>query len=253
VTALRGVDLTLRRGTLTALVGANGSGKTTLLRILAGIVAPSAGEVEVLGVPRPARSRPSTLRALRRRVSYLSQGPALDPEMTGAEILALMATLHGVPRRERKGRVAELADAFGVTGHLGRRVGTWSGGLRRRLHLAAGMVRDPVLLLLDEPTAGLDPEGRRILWADLEARAAGGGAVAVVTHDLEAAERSAGQVAILDQGALAAVGSPEELRREGGDLADLAGAYRRLTGRDVAELLPPPPEGGGGLRRRGGR
>jgi ABC-type multidrug transport system ATPase subunit len=119
VTALRGVDLTLRRGTLTALVGANGSGKTTLLRILAGIVAPRAGEVEVLGVPRPARSRPSTLRALRRRVSYLSQGPALDPELTGAEILALMATLHGVPRRERKGRVAELADAFGVTGHLG--------------------------------------------------------------------------------------------------------------------------------------
>jgi ABC-2 type transport system ATP-binding protein len=254
VTALRDVDLTLRNGTITALVGANGSGKTTLLRILAGIVAPSEGEVEVLGVPRPARSGRSTLRALRRRVSYLSQDPALDPEMTGREVLSLLATLHGVTGRERERRVAELADGFGVTGHLGRRVGTWSGGLRRRLHLAAGLVLDPALLLLDEPTAGLDPEGRRLLWADLEARAAGGAAVAVVTHDLAAAERSAGQVAILDRGTVAAAGSPEELRGADGDgLVDLAEAYRRLTGREAAELLPPPRDGRGGWPGRKGR
>jgi ABC-2 type transport system ATP-binding protein len=241
-TALAGVDLELQHGGITALVGANGSGKTTLLRILAGILEPSAGEVEVLGIAQPCRSGRGTRRALRRRASYVSQDPALDPEMTGGEILALAATLYGVPRRGRRRQVAELAAGFGVGSHLARRVGTWSGGLRRRLHLAAGMIHDPELLLLDEPTAGLDPEGRRLLWADLEARAARGRSVAIVTHDLAAAERHAGTVAILDRGALLAAGSPAELcALDGGtasDLIDLAGAFRRRTGRDVADLLP---------------
>ena len=208
---LDGVDLALARGALTVLVGANGAGKTTLLRILAGIVAPSQGEVVVLGVSRPARRRAGTRRALRRRSAYLSQEPALDPEMTGGEILELAATLHGLGRRARRRRVAELAAAFGVESHLGRRVGGWSGGLKRRLHLAAGLVHDPELILLDEPTAGLDPDGCRLLWADLAARAARGTAVAVVTHDLAAAERHASLVAILDGGRVVAAGAPREL------------------------------------------
>jgi ABC-type multidrug transport system ATPase subunit len=238
-TALAGVDLALRHGEITALVGANGSGKTTLLRILAGILEPSAGEVEVLGIGRPARSNRGTRRALRRRTSYVSQDPALDPEMTGGEILTLVATLYGVRRRRRRRQVAELAAGFGVDSHLSRRVSAWSGGLRRRLHLAAGMIHDPELLLLDEPTAGLDPEGRRLLWADLEARAKRGRSVAIVTHDLAAAERHAGTVAILDRGALVALGSPEELLAvDGGAAADLTEAFRRRTGRDVADLLP---------------
>jgi len=182
-TALAGVDLELRPGRITALVGANGSGKTTLLRILAGILEPSAGEVEVLGIGRPAASGPGTRRALRRRSSYVSQDPALDPEMTGGEILSLAAALYGVRRRQ----VLDLAASFGVESHLSRRVSTWSGGLRRRLHLAVGMIHDPELLLLDEPAAGLDPEGRRLLWADLEARAERGRSVAIVTHDLATA------------------------------------------------------------------
>jgi ABC-2 type transport system ATP-binding protein len=236
---LAGVDLALRRGAVTALVGANGSGKTTLLRILAGILEPSAGEVEVLGVARPARSGRRGRVALRRRAGYVSQDPALDPEMTGGEILALAAALYGVRRRRRRQRVAELAAAFGVASHLPRRVRTWSGGLRRRLHLAAGMVHDPELLLLDEPTAGLDPEGRGLLWADLAARAAGGAAVAVVTHDLAAAERHAATVVILDRGAVVAAGSPRQLcAGDGGAATDLAEAYRRRTGRDAADLLP---------------
>ena len=235
-TALAGVDLELRHGAITALVGANGSGKTTLLRILAGVLEPGAGEVEVLGIGQPARG---DRRALRRRVSYISQDPALDPEMTGGEILALAAALYGLPRRRRGRRVAELAASFGVESHLSRRVSTWSGGLRRRLHLAAGMIHDPELLLLDEPTAGLDPEGRRLLWEDLAARARQGRSVAIVTHDLAAAERHAGSVAILDRGALVAVGSPEELRAvDGGTAADLTEAFRRRTGRDAADLLP---------------
>jgi ABC-type multidrug transport system ATPase subunit len=238
-TVLAGVDLELRHGEITALVGVNGSGKTTLLRILAGILEPTEGEVEVLGVRRPARSDRVTGRALRRRTSYVSQDPALDPEMTGGETLALVAALYGVGRRGRRRRVAELAAGFGVDSHLSRRVSTWSGGLRRRLHLAAGMIHDPDLLLLDEPTAGLDPEGRRLLWADLEARAKRGRSVAIVTHDLAAAERHAATVAILDRGALVAVGSPEQLlAMDGGAAADLAEAFRRRTGRDVADLLP---------------
>jgi ABC-2 type transport system ATP-binding protein len=238
-TALSGVDLELRRGRITALVGANGSGKTTLLRILAGILEPSSGEVEVLGIGQPALRGRGTCRALRRRTSYVSQDPALDPEMTGGEILALVAALYGVRRRGRRRRVAELAAGFGVDSYLSRRVGTWSGGLKRRLHLAAGMIHDPELLLLDEPTAGLDPEGRRLLWADLEARAERGRAVAIVTHDLAAAERHAAAVAILDRGALVAAGTPKELLAvDGGTAADLAEAFRRRTGRDVADLLP---------------
>jgi ABC-2 type transport system ATP-binding protein len=238
---LAGVDLELRRGAITALVGANGSGKTTLLRILAGILEPSAGEVEVLGVHRPARRGGGARRALRRRASYLSQDPALDPEMTGGEILALAATLHGVPRRRRRRRVAELAAAFGIEPDLARRVGTWSGGQRRRLHLAFGMVDDPELLLLDEPTAGLDPDACHRLWADLAARAGRGCAVAVVTHDLAAVERHAATVVLLDRGSLLAAGSPEEVRRlDGGTAADLAEAFRRRTGRDAADLLPRP-------------
>ena len=238
-TALAGVDVELLPGRITVLVGANGSGKTTLLRILAGIVEPSAGEVEVLGAGRPAGSGLRTRRDLHRRTSYVSQDPALDPEMTGRETLALMATLHGVPRRHRRRRVGELAEGFGVASHLARRVGTWSGGQRRRLHLAAGMIHDPELLLLDEPTAGLDPEGRRLLWADLDARARRGRAVAVVTHDLAAAERHAAAVVILDRGAVVATGSPRELLAVNGErAADLTEAYRRRTGREVTDLLP---------------
>ncbi len=244
-TVLAGVSLELRRGEITALVGANGAGKTTLLRILAGILAPNAGEVEVLGIARPASSDGRARRDLRARVSYISQDPALDPEMTGGETLTLAAALYGVDRRRRRQQMAELAVAFGFDSHLSRRVSTWSGGLRRRLHLAAGMIQDPELLLLDEPTAGLDPQGRRLLWTDLEARVQRGRSVAVVTHDLAAAECHAAHVVILDRGALVAAGSPLELRAVDADTtADLTEAFRRRTGRDVADLLP--------RRRRGG-
>lgn len=221
--ALQDVDFDLARGAITALAGPNGAGKTTLLRVLAGLQQPDSGTVEIPG---------------RGQIGYVPQDVALDPEMTGREILSLMAALHGVRRRERPGRVAELARAFGCTEHLSTPVAFWSGGLKRRLHLAAGMIQDPEILLLDEPTAGLDLEGADFLWAELERRAASGRAVAVVTHDLPAVERHARQVAILDRGRLVALGPPQEI---GG--GDLAAAYRRLTG---AEPETPPKR-----RRRG--
>jgi ABC-2 type transport system ATP-binding protein len=217
--ALEEVDLDLQSGGITALVGPNGAGKTTLLRVLAGLEPPDSGAVEIRG----------------RTVGYIPQDVALDPEMTGRETLVLMAALQGVRRRERPGRVAGLADVFGCTEHLSQPVASWSGGLKRRLHLAAGMIQDPEILLLDEPTAGLDLEGADFLWAELERRAAAGRSVAVVTHDLAAVERHAGLVAILDHGRIVAAGTPSGLTAEHG-MENLAEVHRRLTGRN-----PEPP------------
>jgi ABC-2 type transport system ATP-binding protein len=232
VAALSGIDLDVGFGAVTALIGPNGAGKTTLLRILAGLLAPTAGTVEVLGVTQPATA-PRRSRELRRRLGSIPQELALDPEMTGRETLWLLAALQGVPGRDRGTRIAALGEAFGVTAHLARRVATWSGGLRRRLHLAAGMIQDPDLLLLDEPTAGLDPEGSDVLWVELGRRARSGRAVAVATHDLAAVERSADHVVLLDGGRISAAGSPRELLAEHG-CRTLVEVYRHCTG------LPPP-------------
>ena len=238
--ALSDVDLDLPRGAVTALVGPNGAGKTTLLRILAGLLPPSAGTVEVLGVEQPAQAGRRRSRELRRRLGYIPQELALDPEMTGREILWLLAALYGVPRAVRGERIARLGGAFGTIAHLPRPVAVWSGGLKRRLHLAAGMIHDPDLLLLDEPTAGLDPEGSDFLWAELERRARDGRAVAVVTHDLTAAERSADHVVLLDSGRIVIAGNPRQLMLEEG-CASLAEVYRWRTGRDAEDLTPLAP------------
>ncbi|HET9227667.1 MAG TPA: ABC transporter ATP-binding protein [Thermoanaerobaculia bacterium] len=186
--ALAEIDLDVPPG-LTVLVGPNGAGKTTLLRVLAGLLRPDSGNVDI---PRD-----------RRHIGYIPQEIALDPEMTGRETLALLAALHGVPRRERTDRIVRLAESFGTAGHLDQPVASWSGGLKRRLHLAAGMIHDPDLLLLDEPTAGLDKEGNDFLWAELKQRAAAGRAVVMVTHDLGSAERHADRIVTLRQGRIA--------------------------------------------------
>ena len=241
--ALREVDVELRRGTLTVLLGANGAGKTTLLRILAGNLQPDGGEVEVLGLAQPARAVGAARRALRARSTYVPQEIALDPEMSGGECLLLMATLYRFTGRSRSARVEAAAGRFGITPHLGRRVQAWSGGLRRRLHLACGMLHDPELVLLDEPTAGLDATASSELWADLTSRTRRGGAVAVVTHELEVAERYADAVLILEGGELVASGRPADLVASlepnvAPGARDLAEVFRRRTGRDLAALRP---------------
>jgi ABC-2 type transport system ATP-binding protein len=178
-------------------------------------------------------------RALRRRVGYLTQDVALDPEMTGAETLALFAALHGVPRRRRRAQGAELAAAWGLGDHLRRRVGTYSGGLKRRLHLAVGEVHDPELLLLDEPTTGLDAEGRELVWRRVAAHVERGGergrTAVIVTHDLGAAGRRCDLVAVVARGRLVTVASPASLLVAHA-ASDLAEVYARLTG-------VPPREG----------
>ncbi len=230
---LRGVDFIARRGSVTALIGANGSGKSTLSRILAGILEPTAGVVRRFGRELPAGANVSAPSA---RLGYVSQDAALDPEMTGHEILLLFAALYGLSRAHRVQRLAELAMCLGLESWLDQRVDTLSGGQRRRLHLAAGMIHDPELLCLDEPGVGLDPDGVSLLWGELENRAQAGRSVVIVTHDLTAAERHADYVAILDRGQLVASGSPQELVAE--HPPSLREVYQQFTGREPEDLEP---------------
>lgn len=229
---LQGIDLDLPFGTLTVLAGVNGAGKTTLLRIIACLQRPTSGTINILGITEPRRLSATTARAFRRRLGYVSQEPALDAEMTGLETLQLMVALYGLRGTKGDQRIDELAAGLGIDSHLDHPVASWSGGLKRRLHLAAGIVHDPDLLLLDEPTAGLDPEGTAFLWADLQRRAEAGQAIFVVTHDLEAAERHSQCTAILNKGLIIAAGRPIELMSEHGD-PNLAAVFRRCTGQDT--------------------
>lgn len=242
--ALEGVDLDLRPGELVAFLGANGAGKTTLLRVLAGVLPPSAGTVQVLGFEDPAAAKGRTARQWRRLRGYIAQETALDPEMTGEEILRLFATLYAVPRALRQGRMARLVATFDLHRLLKRRVATFSGGQKRRLHLAAGLLHDPRLLLLDEPAAGLDLSGGDRLWDELEHRAQHGATVVVISHDLARVKSRAGRVIVLRAGEVVADGTPQEVLVDGGRaMEDL----RFSSGQHSA-----PRNGGQGGSGRGG-
>lgn len=235
--ALAEVALSLERAKVIALIGANGSGKSTLLRILAGILAPTSGEVELLGVRQLARRPAGIDLTVRSRVSFIGQSLALDPDMTGQEMLNLLATLYGVGVRSRRVRVAEAAEAFGLTALLRKPIRTYSGGQSRRLHVAAGLLPDAELFLLDEPAAGLDVDGSELLWRALVRRARSGCTVTIATHDLHGVEMHADAVALLHAGRLVAIDAPAALvRRLHADKGSHAGTpalarvYRDLTG-----------------------
>ena len=252
VEALRGVDLTVQRGELTALLGVNGSGKSTLLALLAAVRRPSAGRVEVIG-RETASLGSGELRDLRARLAYARQDAALDPEMYVLETLELMATLYGVAGTRRRERVSELLDAFGLGDLASRRIDELSGGQRRRLHLASALVHDPELILLDEPAAGLDAPGTEALWAELTRRADAGVAVVLATHELAAAERHAGRVVLLEAGRIVADGAPADLVSEH-EAESLADVFRSLTGHDPQELAAAEPRRGSrGRHGKGGR
>ena len=261
VHALSDIDCEVESGTLTVLIGANGSGKSTLLRILAALLVPTQGEVEILGRRLPFSSKAAEEQDFRSRLAFISQALAIDPEMTGGEILTLLATLHGVPRRERVQRITELAEAFGLQTLLPRLVQTYSGGQSRRLHVAAGLLADPEFLLLDEPTAGLDAEGSNLVWQELQQRTQRGQTVVLVTHDLLRTQEYADQIMLLHQGKCIACAAPQVLTGNfGGDVPigasiepALARVYRELTGQEVAqegESIPPGQGLGGGKGRR---
>jgi ABC-2 type transport system ATP-binding protein len=209
---LDGVDLRVARGSVFALLGPNGAGKTTTVRILATLSTPDAGTARVDGLDVVA-----DVHAVRPRISLTGQYAALDELQTGEENLRMLARLTGLSRRASGDRAAELLERFGLADAGTRRVATYSGGMRRRLDLAASLVSDPVVIFLDEPTTGLDPRSRQAMW-DVVAELAGSGVtVFLTTQYLEEADRLADLIAVLDGGRVVAEGTPEELKQRVGE------------------------------------
>ena len=217
VLALDGVDLELPVGGVLGLLGPNGAGKTTLVRILATLLKPDRGRARVAGFDVAENPVP-----IRRRIGLSGQYAAVDPFLTGLENLIMIGRLSGLSRRGARRRGAELTDQLGLAGAAGRLVRTYSGGMRRRLDLAASLLAAPPVLFLDEPTTGLDPRGRLELWQILGQLAAGGASVLLTTQYIEEAERLATTIVIIGHGTVLARGTPEQLTSQaGGDRLEL--------------------------------
>jgi ABC-2 type transport system ATP-binding protein len=208
VPVLAGVDITVDRGTIYALLGPNGAGKTTLVRIFSTLAVADGGTARVAGFD-VVRER----HRVRRHISLTGQYAAVDDVQTGAENLWMMARLAGLPRRVARVKTAELLDRFGLTDAARRRVGTYSGGMRRRLDLAASLVGRPSVIFLDEPTTGLDLSSRQTMWRVIAELAGSGVTVFLTTQYLEEADRLAGRIAVLDHGRIIADGTAADLKR----------------------------------------
>lgn len=217
VTALSNLDLSVPEGCLYGLLGPNGAGKTTTLRILATLLAPDGGSVQVDGVD--ALKHP---REVRRLLGYVAQEVAIDKILSGRELLQLQGDLYHLNRADRDHRIDDLIDRLGMAPWIDRRCGTYSGGMRRRLDLAAGLLHRPRLLVLDEPTVGLDIESRSAIWQLLNQLVEAGTSVLLSSHYLEEIEALADRMAIIDAGAVIAEGTPTDLKqRLGGDRVTL--------------------------------
>jgi ABC-2 type transport system ATP-binding protein len=205
--AVDGLDLTVRSGEVFGLLGPNGAGKTTTLRAVTTLLPVPRQTVAVFGVDVAVRKM-----AVRRLIGYVPQQLSADPALTGMENVALFARLFDVPRRERGARSRAAIEAMGLADAAGRTANTYSGGMVRRLELAQALVSSPRLLILDEPTIGLDPVARSALWQHVtRVRAETGMTVLVTTHYMEEAEQYCDRVALMHRGRIQALGSPAEL------------------------------------------
>ena len=206
-TAVDGVDLAVAPGMVYGLLGPNGAGKTTTIRVLTTLLRPDAGTARVLGHDVVAEAD-----AVRGRVALTGQYASVDEDLTGRENLVLLARLLGLPHRQARTRAGELLDAFGLAEAAGRQVTTYSGGMRRRLDIAASLIVPPQLLFLDEPTTGLDPRSRNQVWELVRALAAGGTTVLLTTQYLDEADQLADRIAVIDHGRVIAEGTPGQLK-----------------------------------------
>ncbi|MCL1632510.1 ATP-binding cassette domain-containing protein [Sporolactobacillus sp. CPB3-1] len=205
--AVDGIDLSIPQGTVYGFLGPNGAGKTTTMKMLATLLKPDEGQAHIMG--HDLLTEPN---AVRRRVSLTGQFASVDEDLSGIENLILIARLMGYSRKDAKERAGELLDAFGLEEAAGRQAKKYSGGMRRRLDIAASMVVRPDLLFLDEPTTGLDPRSRNQIWAIVRALVSTGTTVLLTTQYLDEADQLADRIAVIDHGKIIAEGTSGELK-----------------------------------------
>jgi len=256
VRALDGVDLEAAPGTVLGLLGPNGAGKTTAVRVMTTLLEPDAGTIRVAGldVHRDAAK-------LRERIGLAGQYAAVDENLTGIENLVMVGRLYGARRAAATERAAQLLERFELTEAARRPAKTYSGGMRRRLDLAAALVARPPVLFLDEPTTGLDPRSRLSLWGTLEGLVADGTTVLLTTQYLDEADRLADSIAVIDRGRVIATGTPDELKdRVGGERLEVHlgdGSPPEVAVEALAPMSDEPPVAEDGsvwltVRRRSG-
>jgi ABC-2 type transport system ATP-binding protein len=239
--AVDAIDLTIEVGEVFGLLGPNGAGKTTTIRVLNTLLPVQQGTVQVFG-----HDVSRAMTAVRRRLGYVPQQLSIEPALTGKENVMWFARLYDVPRREREDRVGDALRSMGLGDAAGRLAGTYSGGMVRRLELAQALVNRPALLILDEPTVGLDPVARDGVWERVEElRAATNMTVLLTTHYMEEADALCDRVALMHLGRIRAEGTPGDLERALGPTATLEDVFRHHTG---GSLEGGDTEGKGGLR-----
>jgi lipooligosaccharide transport system ATP-binding protein len=204
-----GVDLEVASGECFGLLGPNGAGKTTTLKLCLGLADPDAGDIELLGEPVPRRAREA-----RERVGVVPQFDSLDPDFTVAENLLVFGRYFGISRREMAARIPALLEFAGLAARGAARINTLSGGMKRRLTLARALVNDPQLIVMDEPTTGLDPQARHLIWERLRQLTQQGKTLVLTTHFMEEAERLCQRLAIMDHGRIIVQGTPRSLIAE---------------------------------------
>ncbi|HEX7245033.1 MAG TPA: ATP-binding cassette domain-containing protein [Solirubrobacterales bacterium] len=240
VLAVRGVDLEVGEGEIYGFLGPNGAGKTTTVRMLTTLLLPTGGQATVAGHDVVAEAR-----SVRASIGVALQEAALDPLMTGRELIRLQATLQGLPSAEGRQRADDLLERVDLAEAADRRVGGYSGGMKRRLDLAAALVHEPRVLFLDEPTTGLDPVSRKTIWEEVRALNDEGTTVFLTTQYLEEADRLADNVGIIDHGLIVAEGTPDALKAEIGNphvqlqLADGSIDAAERVCAEIGRLLPP--------------
>jgi ABC-2 type transport system ATP-binding protein len=248
VEAVRGVDLAVEEGEIFGFLGPNGAGKTTTLRMLATLLAPTSGEAAIAGVD--LLKQPGEVR---RRIGYVAQGGGTDRSMTARQELVIQGRAYGMSKADAQKRAAWAIETFELSEIADRKCGTYSGGQRRRLDLAVGMVHSPALVFLDEPTTGLDPQSRAHLWEWVRRLRDEGMTVFITTHYLDEADALCDRIAIIDHGLIVAEGTPTELKREiAGDVVTvgLSGDVETARGLLEAEeyVREVEPGDGGTLR-----
>jgi ABC-2 type transport system ATP-binding protein len=240
VLAVQGVDLEVAEGEIYGFLGPNGAGKTTTVRMLTTLLLPTGGRATVAGhdVVREARD-------VRRAIGVALQEAALDPLMTGRELIRLQATLQGIPTAEGRRRADSLLERVGLADAADRRIGGYSGGMQRRLDLAAALVHEPRVLFLDEPTTGLDPVSRKTIWEEVRELNEAGTTLFLTTQYLEEADQLADRIGIIDRGRIVAEGTPDSLKAAIGNphirlqLEEGSIVEAERVCKEIGNLLPP--------------